>query len=339
MTRPASDHFVPRRHPNPEDYGVDHPVVDEFNQPTTWDDGPGCTEIVLWTPPKRHTLELAAYHYLTEHIVLRGSSVQRAATALGEWMRVLGPEIDITTIKREQGRAVVARVLGRGLKPATARRIMSVGRAALHHERREERIKEVVEFADVPAGSPRIRWLTRPEHRQLIQLPKKLRIQKFWLCAFATGGRSEAIEEAEWPQIDFNALTFNLAKPGVDYHNKRRATVPITEKFAERLWSWKQRAEDNYVIGLSLRGKVTCTWKACKANLCAIGIDEPGVCRHAARHTVASWLLQGWPEEGIPPMPVFDVAKFLGDTVHMIETTYAHVLPKHLARCAAALPS
>jgi hypothetical protein len=92
-------------------------------------------------------------HYITEHIVPRGSNVQRTAAAISEWMRALGPDIDITTIKREQGRAVVARVLGRGLKPATARRIVSVGRATLHHERREERIKEVVEFADVPAGA------------------------------------------------------------------------------------------------------------------------------------------------------------------------------------------
>jgi integrase len=324
MTRHAGDQFVPRT-PVVEIEGSGLLVAGvDFDQ-APW--------------PKHHTLELAAHHYITEHIVPRGSNVQRTAAAISEWMRALGPDIDITTIKREQGRAVVARVLGRGLKPATARRIISVGRAALHHERREERIKEVVEFADVPAGSPRIRWLTRDEHRTLILLPKKPRIQRFWLAAFATGGRSEAIEEAEWDQVDFTALTFNLAKPGVDYRNKRRATVPITEKFAERLWSWKQRAEDNYVIGLSLRGKVTCTWKECKANLVAIGIDEVGVARHVARHTVASWLLQGWPEQGIPPMPVFDVAKYLGDTVRMVEMTYGHVLPKHLARCAAALPS
>jgi hypothetical protein len=112
---------------------------------------------------------------------------------------------------------------------------------------------------------------------QLILLPKKPRIQRFWITPSRPAAASEAIEEAEWEQVDFNALTFNLAKPGVDYRNKRRAVVPITEKFAERLWSWKQRAEDNYVIGLSLRGKVTCTWKECKANLRAIGIDEPGV--------------------------------------------------------------
>jgi integrase len=64
-----------------------------------------------------------------------------------------------------------------------------------------------------------------------------------------------------------------------------------------------------------------------------------GRLRHVARHTVASWLLQGWPEEGIPAMPIFDVAKYLGDTVKMVESTYGHLLPKHLARCAAALPS
>jgi hypothetical protein len=35
---------------------------------------------------------------------------------------------------------------------------------------------------------------------------------------------------------------------------------------------------------------------------------------------------------------VYDVAKFLGDTVEMIETTYGHVLPKHLATDLERLP-
>jgi hypothetical protein len=67
--------------------------------------------------PKHHTLELAAHHYLTEHIVPRGSSVQRAAAAIGEWMRALGPDIDITTIKREQGPRGGGAGLGRGSSP------------------------------------------------------------------------------------------------------------------------------------------------------------------------------------------------------------------------------
>lgn len=70
----------------------------------------------------------------------------------------------------------------------------------------------------------------------------------------------------------------------------------------------------------------------------AAGIDEMGVCRHVARHTVASWLLQGDEARGIPPAPVHLVAEILGDRVGMIEKVYSHVMPKHLMNVTRALP-
>jgi integrase len=68
----------------------------------------------------------------------------------------------------------------------------------------------------------------------------------------------------------------------------------------------------------------------CKKDLAKIGIKERGVARHVARHTVATWMLRGDKERGIPPAPIHRVALMLGDTITMIERTYAHVLPTDL---------
>jgi hypothetical protein len=146
-------------------------------------------------------------------------------------------------------------------------------------------------------------------------LPKPRRQHLFWLIAFATGARSEAIIEATWDRVDWNRRTIDFRVPGAVYRNKRRVVAPISDALYPRLEAAYARRTDDYVIGLGERGKPSCTWRGCKENLKAIGIDERGVCRHVARHTVASWLLQGDPERGIAPASVYDVAKLLGDTV------------------------
>lgn len=60
----VADHFVPRHHPNPADYGPDHPMVDEHGKPTTWDDGPGCIDVTMaqWPHPLEQPMLLSTFH-------------------------------------------------------------------------------------------------------------------------------------------------------------------------------------------------------------------------------------------------------------------------------------
>lgn len=284
------------------------------------------------------TLSQAFRDYIAEHVSNRGGDVGRTCLGVRSWLYALDPMRDAATMTRADGRAVVQYDIGRGCAPATARRNMAMGIAALNHARREERIKSVPKFQMPEQSHARVRWLTRPEHRQLILVPKPKRRQLFWLVAFATGARSEAIIEATWDRVDFAQRTIDFRVPGVVYRNKRRVVAPISDSLLPRLESAYARRTDNYVIGLGERGKPSCTWKGCKEDLKAIGIEERGVCRHVARHTVASWLLQGDPERGIKPEDIYYVAKLLGDTVAMVEKVYGHIQPEHLLRCANALP-
>lgn len=321
---------------NPVVFPPDHPLVDEFNQPTTWDE-PGC-ELVMAPWPTHPTLDRAFRDYSREHAVARGVDINRVGSAARDWMTALGPQADISKLTRADGRTVVQHILSRGVKPASARRNMAIGIAALNHAKKEERITTVPKFQMPDSSPPRMRWLTRDEHRALMRAPKPSRIYRFWLIAFATGARSRAIEELRWSQVSFRDRTIDFRQPNVVYRNKRRAVVPISDSLLPRLESAYARRKDDYVIGLGDRGACSCTYLPCKADLAQIGITEPGVARHVARHSVASWMLQGDPERGILPASIYDVAQMLGDKVSMVEAVYGHIAPRHLLRATAVLP-
>lgn len=214
--------------------------------------------------PTHYTLERAFRDYCLEHAKPRGVCLNRVGIAARDWMVALDPQKDISTegkLKREHGRFVVDHILSRGVKPASARRNMAIGIAALNHARKEERIKTVPKFQMPDSSPPRIRWLTREEYRALMLAPKPARIRMFWLLAFATGARSRAIEECQWSQVSFRDRTIDFRRPGVVYRNKRRAVVPISDSLLPRLEGAFARRKDDYVIGLGDRGKCSCTWE------------------------------------------------------------------------------
>jgi integrase len=58
--------------------------------------------------------------------------------------------------------------------------------------------------------------------------------------------------------------------------------------------------------------------------------DPRGVIFHTLRHTFASWLV-------MRQVDLFTVAQLLGDTLKMVEDTYAHLAPDFKRRAIAAL--
>jgi integrase len=50
--------------------------------------------------------------------------------------------------------------------------------------------------------------------------------QLFWLLAFGTGARTEAMLDLEWDRVDLVRRTIDYRVPGVVYKNKRRAVRP-----------------------------------------------------------------------------------------------------------------
>jgi site-specific recombinase XerD len=81
--------------------------------------------------------------------------------------------------------------------------------------------------------------------------------------------------------------------------------------------------------------------QGCKEDMRAIGIDEPGVARHVARHTFCSWRIQmGFSADW--------VGGLIADDPAMVRKVYGHLAPDHLRaasnmdlsvlRVAAAIP-
>lgn len=88
------------------------------------------------------SLERAFQNYVREHVIPNGGDVKRTAIALGSWLRAINPQMDVKDVTRADGRAVVNYDIARGRLPATARRNMAMGVAALNHASKEGLLKE-----------------------------------------------------------------------------------------------------------------------------------------------------------------------------------------------------
>lgn len=300
-----------------------------------YDDLP-CTEVAMRPLPWADcptTLERVASAYVREHVLQKSPrALNRAALGLKSWLIALGPEFDATKLTRADGRTVMEYERSRGVKSATIRRNMAMGVAALNHAVREGRLREIPRFQRPDSSPARIRWLTPEEYKRLESTPKPPRVHRFFVLAFSTGARSEAIQELTWDRVDFENRTIDYRVPGqVMPANKRRVVSPMNDKLCARLRAWHERRADDYVIGLSARGTPSSTYNAAKSALRAIGIDEPGVARHVGRHTFASWLLQ----RGVD---IFVVAELLGDDVKMAQRVYGHLRPSDRLRALSVLP-
>lgn len=289
--------------------------------------------------PKYPTIVSVASHYLHEYAVDNTHDPVRAAAALLEWVNVLGFDFDCRTLGVKHYRLVIDALKARGLAPGSVRRIMAWGSAALHHARREERLdKDPPKLPKIAGGAPRARWLSRQEYQRVMDVPKCERAQRFLVLAFTTGARSRAIETLTWDRVDFDTRTIDYRMPGRDHKNKRRAVVPISDTMLVRLQGMHEKRTDDYVIGLAKSGRPCTTYHHAKALLRSVGIDEYGCARHVARHSVASWMLQGDKERGIPPAQIQFVARMLGDTVAMIDRVYGHLSQEHLREASRVLP-
>lgn len=292
----------------------------------------GCTELVMvpwpnafteWAEKQPPCILGALRHYYHEWVIPNCREPNRSLYVFKHILRKMDPTQLIDTIGRADGRNYVNARLAEGVKPATARRELSLFLAALNHEVREERSKSKFGFQMPPQSEPRIRYLTREEYARLMRTPMPPRIYRFFLLAFGTGARARAIEQLTWDRVDLQRRTIDFRLPGVNHKNKRRVVAPISDALFPRLEAMYARRKDTHVIGLSEKGKCVTTYHAAKEVLRTMGINENGVARHVARHTFASWLLQ----EGVS---IYEVAKLMGDTVGMVEKVYGHMQAHHL---------
>jgi integrase len=216
---------------------------------------------VDYAPPRidgKYTLLDCFVDYTREHCVPTGGDAKRAWIAFRAWIDSLGLNRECITLTRADGRTVVERELARGVSSATARKHLTMGLAAFNHARKEERLgkdKVLPAFQMPAAAQPRLRWLTREEHRKLMLLPKPGPRQLFWLLAFGTGARTGAILDLEWSRVDLVRRTIDYRREGVVYKNKRRAVVFINDSLLPRLETAYARRDPSCPFVVNRKGK------------------------------------------------------------------------------------
>lgn len=283
--------------------------------------------------------------YFTRHVVRGGGQ----ATAGFTWKN-LQPFFGAKTVPEVSQMAcdnyVQKRVsghIGRPSKPQTCRRELSTLFACLRfcsEPRHKQKLFPVALIDDVtlPAdGAPRDRWLRDDEVKRLLNAAaarrtddRLSRIERFLWIALETGARKQAIRDLTWDRVDFDTRVIHLAVPGARMTKKRRASVPISNTLLPVLRrAYSERTND---VVLDHKGEV---WAGVQSIVRAAGLapaprrgtgqsaTSTGVGPNTLRHTAATHMAR----RGVP---LWKIAKILGNTLAMVEKVYAKHCPDDL---------
>lgn len=243
--------------------------------------------------------------------------------------------IDEYVAKRTSGR------LGRKVKPQTVARELSWLRAAVKFcasDKRRVIDKSFARELSLPEpGEPRDRWLRHGEMQRLLDAAARLRkgdrltrVERFLWLALETAGRAQALIDLTWDRVDFETRVIVLDVPGRRKTKKRRAVVPISTGLLPILErAYRERENDRvldhgspiwaavqYVAieaGFSVQPKPKTSQKP----------KATGISPHVLRHTAATHMAR----RGVP---LFIVAKILGNTLAVVERVYAKHCPDDL---------
>lgn len=213
----------------------------------------------------------------------------------------------------------------RGVAPGTTRRELSVLVAALNHAHRFGRIAAVPPIKMPNRPPPRDRWLTRQEITKLLATaesrrfdadghpcPDRLsRVERFVWIALEAPARRRSIEQLTWPQVDLERHLIDFRTPGKAQTKKRQVPVPINSRLLPIMQrAYAERENDLFVLDVPGSIKRSFNGLVKEAGL-------HGVTPHTLRHTAATHMAQSG-------VPLAMIATILGNTVAVVEHTYAH---------------
>lgn len=244
--------------------------------------------------------------------------------------------VDSYELKRTKG------VIGRPSQQSTIRRELGALKACLNWcadpKRRLLAADQVPPFDLPPEGDPNDRWLKPEEIARLMDAARSPearaqgrmagrmgRGERFLWLGLETAARSEAIRELTWDRVDLETWTIDYNVPGRKRTKKRRAIVPVsqalrgplTQMYEERL------ADDGYVLD-----NPAPVWKLIKRIAARAKVAD--VSPHVLRHTAATHMAR----RGVP---LWLVAKILGNTLGMVERVYAKHCPDDLRTAVDAI--
>lgn len=273
----------------------------------------------FYEQPDHYTVRDCLIDYSRERLIAKGKDCLRAWCGFNYLMEIVPPDQDVTKINIGQIEDFVDYRMTTCGSLLTPRRELSYVRAAIRNAHRRNRIG-TIPYIELPEEQSKARRpLSEAEFRLVISKPMSLRLRKFYWTAYYTGHRSRAIEELTWNRVRFGekpAINFNV--PGRIVTNKRRANAfPIPDDFLSRLVAWKERATDEYVIGLGPRGALSNTYKEADyvvRELC--GLTDPTL---VPRHCMRSMFATECFERGADPEVV---GKIMADAPGTLRRNY-----------------
>jgi integrase len=224
--------------------------------------------------------------------------------------------------KRKRG------AIGRPSVDATIRKELVLLKACFNwcaNPKRKILRREEVPVFDLPDDSaPRDRWLRVEEVAKLKAVAaegvgaedRMTRGERFLWLGLETAARSEAIRQLTWDRVDWETKTIDFNVPGRKRTKKRRAVVPISQALMPVLRRMFEQRVNEYVLDTDSEVGRLVERIAQRA-----GIAD--VTPHVLRHTAATHMAR----RGVP---LWIVAKVLGDTIATVERIYAKHAPEDL---------
>lgn len=260
---------------------------------------------------------------------------------LGPHFGALKPaEITQETVDKYEARRRAGKI-GRVSKPVTVRRELVMLRACLNWASKPKRKlldkAALPDFDMPPESEPRDRWLSMEEVQRLLTSasecrkgPRLARGERFLWLALETAARKAAICELTWDRVDFETKVIHYNRPGRRLTKKRRASVPISKALLPILERAYRERENDLVLD-----NTSDPWQTVQviAERASFGPRQDrevgerphatGVSPHVLRHTAATHMAR----RGVP---LWIIAKILGNSIVMVEKVYAKHCPDHL---------
>jgi integrase len=289
--------------------------------------------------------EIQVSDVLNLYVDAAGASVSRPAALAGR-LEALIDFFGAVTLADVNGPSCRSYAAQRG-SPAAARREPEDLRAPINLHRKEGLCNAVVSVTLPARSKPRERWLSRSEVAKLIWsawryrqpqrgkvTPRKSRqhVARFILTALYTSSRSAAVLEASFEQlpgrgfVDLDSGLFHRLAADAIETDKRRPTIRVPIRLLGHMRRWHANGARHLIEFDHL--PVASIKKAFAQVVDDAGLT--GVSPHVLRHTAITWSMQA----GADP---WSVGGYAGVSPKLIESTYGHYHPDHLAAVGEVL--
>lgn len=239
------------------------------------------------------------------------------------------------------------------VKLETARRELTVLRAAINAYHKETPLDALPVVVLPEASAPRTRWLTRQEAVAMLRASRQMddkdggrALARFILLGLYTGTRSGALRRLGWMPntlggwIDVEGGIIHRRGDEEKESKKRLPSARIPDRLLGTLRRWKRAdLRKNDPEGkprqvtpwlIHYRGQPVEKQRKTWARACQMSGLPKSVTPHVLRHTAVTWMMLA----GNDP---YDVAAYVGMSLKMLDDVYGHHHPDHQKKLASRI--